>query len=156
DDGGLELYLLKLLRDPQVLACALDWPANNGHHDYGFCFAPGALRAIVDDVLGIIPENGSVTPALQVVCATLTRQRNPNRPVTVTFAPYLSVGGLGQILDRFINSAITRAAVRQLTPLRSVLAAIGIGDPLTDRWRSLLMHMVSEQGGGVVVAIPST
>ena len=51
-DGGLELYLLNPLRDPEVLTHALDWPASNGQHDYGFRFAPGALRMIVDDVLG--------------------------------------------------------------------------------------------------------
>jgi hypothetical protein len=40
--------------------------------------------------------------------------------------------------------------------VRSALAAIGVGDSLTDRWRGVLTKMVSEQGGGVVVAIPGT
>ena len=82
-DGGLELYLLNLLRDPEVLTHALDWPASNGRHEYGFRFAPGALRKIVEDVLGHLPPNAAVTPVLQVVCATLTAQRNPNHPVVV-------------------------------------------------------------------------
>ena len=155
-DGGLELYLLNLLRDPEVLTHALDWPASNGRHEYGFRFAPGALRKIVEDVLGHLPPNAAVTPVLQVVCATLTAQRNPNHPVVVTAERYRALGGYGQIMDRFINSAITGAAVRRPHPLRSVLAAIGIGDSLTDRWRSVLMRMVSEQGGGVVVAIPGS
>jgi hypothetical protein len=74
----------------------------------------------------------------------------------VTAERYRALGGYGQIMDRFINSAITRATAGQRHPLRSVLAALGVGDSLTDRWRSVLMHMVSEQGGGVVVAIPGS
>lgn len=153
-DGGLELYLLASLRDPAILTHALNWPADNGQHNYGFRFGPGVLRAIVDDVLALIPENASVTPALQVVCATLTRHRNPKHPITVTAERYRTLGGLGQILDRFIDSAVTKATVRQTHPFRSVRAAIGVSDSLTDRWRSVLVEMVSEQGGGVVVAIP--
>ena len=63
-DGGLELYLLNLLRDPEVLTHALDWPASNGQHEYGFRFAPGALRKIVEDVLGHLPPNASRHPGL--------------------------------------------------------------------------------------------
>ena len=155
-DGGIELYLLNLLRDPAILTHALDWPASNGQHEYGFRFAPGALRTIVEDVIGHLPQNAAVTPVLQVVCATLTAQRNPSSPFVVTPERYRELGGYGQIMDRFINSAVTRAVGRRTHPLRSALAAAGIGDSLTDRWRSVLVSMVSEQGGGVVVAIPGT
>jgi hypothetical protein len=153
-DGGLELYLLASLRDPVVLTHALDFPASNGQHNYGFSFAPGVLRMIVDDALATLPENASVTPALQVVCATLTRTRAPENPITVTAEHYRTLGGLGRIVDRTVDSALKAAADRSARRLRSARAAIGISDSLTDRWRSVLVEMVSEQGGGVVVAIP--
>jgi Novel STAND NTPase 1 len=153
-DCGLELYLLASLRDPEILTHALDWPASNGQRNYGFCFGPGALRTIVDDVLAVIPETASVTPALQVVCATLTRDRNLEHPITVTAGQYWALGGFGRIVDGFIDSAVIRAIRQPAHPLRSARAAIGVSDSLTDRWRSVLVEMVSEQGGGVVVAIP--
>ena len=153
-DCGLELYLLASLRDPEILTHALDWPASNGQRNYGFCFGPGALRTIVDDVLAVIPETASVTPALQVVCATLTRDRNLEHPITVTAGQYWALGGFGRIVDGFIDSAVIRAIRQPAHPLRSARAAIGVSDLLTDRWRSVLVEMVSEQGGGVVVAIP--
>ncbi len=151
-DGGLELYLLEPLRDREVLIQALDWPAANGQHDYGFKFAPDVLRFIVDDALAFLP-NAAVTPALQVVCATLTRDRDPGELLVVTVEHYQSLGRIGRILDRFIDHSVT-AATRSTQPLRSLRSAMGMTDSPTDRWRSTLMTMVSEQSGGVVVAIP--
>ena len=103
-------------------------PPATGEYDYGFSFAPDVLRMIVDDALATLPENASVTPALQVVCASLTRGRSPEKPISITAEHYRALGGLGSILDRTVDLALTAAADRPARPLRSIRATIGISD----------------------------
>src|SRR5262245_22129087 len=72
--GGLESYLLHPIRDEEALQRVIVAPIRLrspcGRCTFEFTFEVGLVKEIVTDLLNEFPH-ASVTPALQVVCATL-------------------------------------------------------------------------------------
>ena len=113
--GGIEQFLLRSLRDKDALVRIIEAPTLARHADgapfYGFWFEGASPTGderpdqktlpsrIADELLHEFPA--SVTPALQVICASL-HQRLPAGSGPITHAAYAATGGVRKIILRYI------------------------------------------------------
>ncbi len=150
--GGIQQFLLRSLRDPDTLVRIIDAPTaarrTDGSAVYGFTFQDAdpesrditthvsLKRRIVDDLLAEFPA--SVTPALQVICASLYQQL-PEGHGEITHALYRKSGGARRMIMRYIRAGIAVAGATRPAEV--------------EKWQTLLHSLVSRQGGGTVVSL---
>ena len=139
--GGVEPYLLRSLREKSALLGIVDAPTlarrEDGTSVYDFAFEKGLTDRIVDDLLETF-QYASVTPALQVVCASLhERLTGKNRIITQT--EYVKRGRIIGIIDDYLTRGIAAAGARTKAE--------------RDQWGELLHSLVSRQGGGTLVSL---
>jgi hypothetical protein len=145
--GGVQPYLLRSLRDKDVLHRAMTAPTLATVPDpdkpgarrsvYNFSFQPGVLEEILDDVLRAYPA-GAVTPALQIICAALYDGLS-SRERVITARDFHRLGRLEGMMRAYIDEGVAGAAkVTRSQP---------------DQWLSLLHSLVSRQGGGTLVSL---
>ena len=144
DDGGVEPFLLRPIRDEEALIKAFEYPTKARTHDgkpaYPFRYEEGLLPKIVDDVLRL-PElgNGSVTPLISMACAFL-HGKLPHGVGELKRADY---PGILEILGDYLK--------------RGLAAVAGDGIKIRSAWLELLYStLVSRQGGGTVVSLTET
>ncbi|WP_248320842.1 hypothetical protein [Caballeronia sp. Sq4a] len=138
--GGLESCVLYPIRDRNALIrtvrAAEEAKDEAGRAVYNLKFAPGVLEKIISDLLEL-RQHGSVTPILQVICASLyDGLTDSNRDITID--DYDNLGRIDGILSTYVDRGIKRAA--RLTGAKS------------ESWYRLLCSLVSRQGGGTVVS----
>jgi hypothetical protein len=139
--GGIDSYLLGPLRETNTLARVVEAPTlacdDAGVAVYGFAFEPALIEKIVDDLVQEFPH-AAITPALQVVCASLyERLTLKNR--TITCGDYDTLKRIRGIVRSYVERGISAAAPRTKAE--------------TDQWHLLLHSLVSRQGGGTVVSL---
>lgn len=139
--GGIDSYLLRPLREKSTLVRVVEAPTlacdDTGAAVYGFAFEPGLIAKIVDDLVQEFPH-AAITPALQVVCASLyERLTHKNR--TITCGDYDTLKRIRGIVRSYVERGISTAAPRTKAE--------------TDQWHLLLHSLVSRQGGGTVVSL---
>ncbi len=139
--GGIEPFLIRPLRAKSALITIIDTPTlarrEDGSSVYDFTFEAGLAEHVVDDLLRVI-EYAAVTPALQVVCASLYEHLT-ERNRTVTYAEYTRHGRIGGIIDDYLARGIGAAGARTKAQ--------------RDQWSELLHCLVSRQGGGTLVSL---
>jgi hypothetical protein len=148
--GGVEPYLLWPLREKQALVRAIEAPTNvmtKSKDDtleplYDFGFEYGLVERLVEDLLQEFPH-ASVTPALQVICASLFDRLNDRKRI-ITCDDYKSQGGLSGIIRSYVERG-----------LNAIVAGKGTETEVI-KWLSLLNTLVSRQGGGTVVSLTET
>jgi hypothetical protein len=137
--GGIESYLLRPIRDVDALERIVLTPTGAKHPDgssvYNFSFEPDLVNALIDDLLKKFPH-ASVTPALQVACASLYDELPPGR--VIRRSQYNQSGRLEGILRRYLSKGVREA----ITNRRSEAKVY-----------RLLHSLVSRQGGGTVVSL---
>ena len=137
--GGVQPFLLHPLRDKNALMRIINAPAEackiDGEPVYKFNFQAELVRQIVDDLVSEF-RVGSITPALQVVCATLfERKKNGS---SITLHDYKSAGSVRGIVRSYVETGIR---------------AINARGSEIDYWHLFLHSLVSRQGGGTVVSL---
>jgi hypothetical protein len=142
--GGVEPYLLRPLREKTALIGVVEFPTKarktDGTLAYNFAFQDGLVERLVDDLLTKLPH-ASLTPALQVVCASLFELLT-DKDRTITHQHYNSQNELDGIMYSYV---------------RRGLGVIGVKmEGEVDKWHSLLYELVSRQGGGTVVSLSET
>lgn len=146
--GGVQSYLLRPLRDKDSLTRIILAPTLAGRDDgvsiYDFSYSEGLVSQIIDDLLNYFTYS-SVTPALQVVCATLfdglndpDRRLKGNRRI-ITREDYRKSGDIEGILSTYVERGIRAIGATTRAEI--------------DKWRMLLYSLVSRQGGGTVVSL---
>jgi hypothetical protein len=139
--GGIDAYLLRPLRDKKALLNLITAPVGAcdeaGAPVYDFTFEVGLPERIAGDLLAEFPH-AAVTPALQVVCASLYSRLTQNNR-TITSADYNALEGIRGIVRSYVA--------------RGIAAAVPRADVDADKWRLLLHSLVSRQGGGTVVSL---
>jgi hypothetical protein len=142
--GGVEPYLLRPLREEAALIGVVEFPTKarkaDGTPVYNFVFQDGLVERIVDDLLTKLPH-ASVTPALQVVCASLF-ELLAKKDRTITHEHYNSQHELEGIVYSYVRRGLGVIGVKK--------------EDEVDRWHSLLYSLVSRQGGGTVVSLSET
>jgi len=138
--GGLESCVLYPIRDRDALIrtvrAAEEAKNEAGESVYKMTFAPGVLDKIISDLLEL-RQHGSVTPILQVICASLYDGLTDSKR-EITINDYDNLGRIDGILSSYVDRGIKRAA--RVTGTK------------TDKWYKLLCSLVSRQGGGTVVS----
>jgi len=141
--GGLEPYLLRPLREKAELIRVVEFPTKVRRDDgtlvYNFVFEDGLVARLVDDLLTKLPT--SVTPALQVVCASLYALLTDSKR-TIRHQHYNSQKELAGIISSYIQRGLGIIGVKKEDEI--------------DKWHSLLYKLVSRQGGGTVVSLSET
>jgi hypothetical protein len=139
--GGIDAYLLRPLRDKAALLNIITAPVaacdETGTPVYDFAIEAGLPGRIADDLLAEFPH-AAVTPALQVVCASLYARLTGNNR-TIAGADYNALEGIRGIVRSYVARGIATAVRRAPADL--------------DKWRLLLHSLVSRQGGGTVVSL---
>ena len=139
--GGIDSYLLRPLREKTTLLRVIEAPTlacdGTGAAVYGFAFEPGLIEQIVDDLVQEFPH-AAITPALQVVCASLYERLTPGNR-TITCGDYDTLKRIRGIVRSYVERGISAAAPRTRAE--------------TDQWHLLLHSLVSRQGGGTVVSL---
>jgi len=144
--GGIQPFLLHSLRDREALIRIVQAPTLarkdedgvSGISVYNFTFEDASVERIVDDLLDAFPA--SVTPALQIICATLYAgiSKGTNARV-ISLAQYLKQGAASGIIRSYAESGIAAVSARRVSMLI--------------KWHLLLHSLVSPQGGGTVVSM---
>jgi hypothetical protein len=145
--GGIEPHLLKSLRDKSALYRAMTAPINAmkpgelGDHEqrsvYNFCFQPGVLEEILDEVLSSYPV-GSVTPILQIICSALYAGLSKEMR-EISRKDFYSLGRADGMMRTYVEEGVAEAAKRNHSR--------------PDQWLALLHSLVSRQGGGTLVSL---
>ncbi len=139
--GGVEPYLLRSLREKSALLGIVNAPTlarrEDGTSVYDFAFEKGLSNCIVEDLLETF-QYASVTPALQVVCASL-HERLTDKNRIITQAEYIKRGRIIGIIDDYLKRGIAAAGARSKAE--------------RDQWGELLHSLVSRQGGGTLVSL---
>jgi hypothetical protein len=139
--GGVEPYLLRPLREKNALMRVVEAPTSactgEGIAVYDFAFQEGLIERIVGDLLQAFPHL-AVTPALQLVCASLY-ERLTKEDRTITHADYNRLGRINGIFGAYLERGISEAEPRTRTQV--------------DQWHLLLHSLVSRQGGGTLVSL---
>jgi hypothetical protein len=133
--GGVEPYLLRPLRDPKALKEIVLAPTEPDK-PYNFSMDERLAGRIVRDLLNQLPS--SVTPALQVVCASLYMGLDRQKRRIVE-RDYDDLGRLQGIINKYLHDGI--AAVEPESGREA------------EAWHFLLHSLVSRQGGGTVVSL---
>lgn len=139
--GGVEPYLLRPLRAKNALMRVVEVPTSartaEGIPVYDFGFQDGLIERIVDDLVQAFPHM-AVTPALQLVCASLY-ERLTRETRTITHADYNGLGRINGIFGSYLERGISVAEPRT--------------EAQVDQWHLLLHSLVSRQGGGTLVSL---
>jgi hypothetical protein len=139
--GGVEPYLLRPLRNPDGLRRIILEPTlakqPGGKPVYDFKVQPRLADRVVEDLLQQFPHS-SVTPALQVVCASLYSRLTPSKREIVK-EDYTGLGGVHGIVQMYLSEGIQ--AVEPSSSLE------------TENWHLLLVSLVSRQSGGTVLSL---
>ena len=139
--GGIDSYLLRPLREKSTLLRVIEAPTlacdDAGALVYDFAFERGLIEKIVDDLVEEFPH-AAITPALQVVCASLyERLTQKNR--TIACGDYDTLKCIRGIVRSYVERGIRAAKPRTKAEI--------------DQWHLLLHSLVSRQGGGTVVSL---
>ncbi|MGF6696951.1 hypothetical protein OKW38_001563 [Paraburkholderia sp. MM5496-R1] len=145
--GGVEPYMLRSIRDRDALYRAMNAPTeattipepipDKAQKVYDFSFEADALRKIIDNVLDSY-RAGSVTPALQIICAALYAECSKHGRI-ITYKAFESHGGSDGMMRAYVDESVHYAAKQTRS------------EP--DQWRALLHSLVSRQGGGALVSL---
>ncbi|MEM5385073.1 hypothetical protein VSR68_15930 [Paraburkholderia phymatum] len=145
--GGVEPYMLRSIRDRDALYRAMNAPteattsaepaSDEPRRVYDFSFEPDALQKIIDNVLDSY-RAGSVTPALQIICAALYGEVS-NQGHVITYRAFESHGRADGMMRAYVDEGVHYAARQTRSQ--------------PDQWRALLHSLVSRQGGGALVSL---